>query len=198
MARLTFFTGTMSSGKTTHLLQSHFNAEAAFPGQVMLINKHDRSGNSVCSTSLGGASLSISVDDTMNIIDLVTEQEKATNTNVKFIFVDEVQFLSLQQIEQLARLVDVSKIDISTYGLLTSYKGELFAATKRLIELCDRIIQINNGMRCWCGAHATHNALYLSGKGIRSGSDTVIDSTNAVDYKGMCRRHFTEHIGSVL
>ena len=194
MARLTFLTGTMSSGKTTHLLQSHFNVEDAFPGQVMLINKHDRSGDSVCSTRLGGMSLSVGVSDDVNLIDLVSEQEKSTDTKVKFIFVDEVQFFTVKQVEQLAHLVDVSGIDVSAYGLLTSYKGELFSATKRLIELADRILQISNGMRCWCGTRATHNALYLNGKSVSSGSETMVDNADDIDYRVMCRRHFMEHI----
>lgn len=193
MARLTFLTGTMSSGKTTHLLQSHFNVEDAFPGQVMLINKNDRSGDSVCSNRLGGMAISIGITDDDNIIDLVSQQEKATESKVAYIFVDEVQFFSVLQIEQLAHLVDVNKININAYGLLTSYKGELFTASKRIIELCDRIIQIGNGMRCWCGSAATHNALYLNGKSVNSGSDTVVDNANDIDYRVMCRQHFIEH-----
>ena len=195
MGRLTFLTGTMSSGKTTHLLQSHFNIEDAFPGQVLLINKNDRSGDSVCSNRMGGMSLSCGVTDDTNIIDLVSKQEQETDHKIAYIFVDEVQFFSIAQIEELVHLADVQDIDIYAYGLLTSYKGELFTASKRLIELCDRIVQINNGMRCWCGLRATHNALYLGGRSANTGSETVVDNADNVDYRVMCRRHFLEHIG---
>lgn len=195
MGRLTFLTGTMSSGKTTHLLQSHFNIEDAFPGQVLLINKNDRSGDSVCSNRMGGMSLSCGVTDETNIVDLVSKQEQETDNKIAYIFVDEVQFFSIAQIEQLVHLADVQDIDIYAYGLLTSYKGELFKASKRLIELCDKIVQISNGMRCWCGARATHNALYLGGRSAHTGSETVVDNADNVDYRVMCRRHFLEHIG---
>ena len=195
MGRLTFLTGTMSSGKTTHLLQSHFNIEDAFPGQVLLINKNDRSGDSVCSNRMGGMSLSCGVTDDTNIVDLVSKQEQETDSKIEYIFVDEVQFFSIAQIEQLVHLADVQDIDVYAYGLLTSYKGELFMASKRLIELCDKIVQISNGMRCWCGARATHNALYLGGRSANTGSETVVDNTDNVDYRVMCRRHFLEHIG---
>ena len=194
MGRLTFLTGTMSSGKTTHLLQSHFNIEDAFPGQVLLINKNDRSGDSVCSNRMGGMSLSCGVTDDTNIVDLVSKQEQETDNKIAYIFVDEVQFFSIAQIEQLVHLADVQDIDIYAYGLLTSYKGELFKASKRLIELCDKIVQISNGMRCWCGARATHNALYLSGRSANAGSETVVDNADNIDYRVMCRRHFLEHI----
>lgn len=194
MGRLTFLTGTMSSGKTTHLLQSHFNIEDAFPGQVLLINKNDRSGDSVCSNRMGGMSLSCGVTDDTNIVDLVSKQEQETDNKIAYIFVDEVQFFSIAQIEQLVHLADVQDIDIYAYGLLTSYKGELFKASKRLIELCDKIVQISNGMRCWCGARATHNALYLGGRSANAGSETVVDNADNIDYRVMCRRHFLEHI----
>lgn len=195
MGRLTFLTGTMSSGKTTHLLQSHFNMDDAFPGQVLLINKNDRSGDSVCSNRMGGISLSCGVTDDTNIVDLVSKHEQETDQKIAYIFVDEVQFFSIAQIEELVHLADVQGIDIYAYGLLTSYKGELFTASKRLLEVCDKIVQISNGMRCWCGARATHNALYLSGRSANTGSDTIVDNADDIDYRVMCRKHFLEHIG---
>jgi len=194
MGRLTFLTGTMSSGKTTHLLQSHFNMEDALPGQVLLINKNDRSGDSVCSNRMGGISLACGVTDDTNIVDLVSKHEQETDQKIAYIFVDEVQFFSIAQIEELVHLADVQDIDIYAYGLLTSYKGELFTASKRLLELCDKIVQISNGMRCWCGARATHNALYLSGRSANTGSDTIVDNADDIDYRVMCRKHFLEHI----
>jgi thymidine kinase len=144
---------------------------------------------------MGGMSLSCGVTDETNIVDLVSKQEQETDNKIAYIFVDEVQFFSIAQIEQLVHLADVQDIDIYAYGLLTSYKGELFKASKRLIELCDKIVQISNGMRCWCGARATHNALYLGGRSAHTGSETVVDNADNVDYRVMCRRHFLEHIG---
>ncbi len=195
MGRLTFLVGTMSSGKTTHLLQTHFNVEDAFPGQVLLVNKNDRSGDSVCSNRMGGMSISCGIDDETNLIDLVSDTEKKNEEKILYIFADEVQFFSEEQIEQMAHLCDVNDMTINAYGLLTSYKGELFKATKRLIELADRIVQIGNGMRCWCGAMATHNGLYLKGISASAGLDTVVDNESTVDYRVMCRKHFLEHIG---
>lgn len=195
MARITFLTGTMSSGKTTHLLQAHFNIEDAFPGQVILLNKNDRSGESICSNRMGGMSISHGVDDSTSIIEVVSHHEQQRDMKLKYIFVDEVQFFTVDQVDELAYLADVHDITVNAYGLLTSYKGELFMATRRILELADRIIQINNGMRCWCGQRATHNGLYLNGKKANSGMDTVVDNSEAVDYQVMCRRHFLEHIG---
>ncbi len=198
MGKIHFLTGTMSSGKTTHLLQSHFNIEDAFPGEVMLMNKNDRSGESICTNRTGGMSVSTGLTNDSDLIDIVCAQEKQTETKIKFLFIDEAQFLSIAQVEQLAHLADIQDITVYAYGLLTSYKGELFAASQRLIELADRIVQINNGMRCWCGERATHNALYLAGRSASAGATEIVDNSDLVDYRVMCRKHFLEHIGFKL
>lgn len=194
MASIVFYTGTMMSGKTTHLLQNHYNLENAFPGEVLLINKNDRSGDSVCTNRMGGVSLSTGLTDESNIYDIVTAHEEKTRQQIKHILVDEVQFLTTTQIEELAHLADIRHTNIYAYGLLTSYKGKLFPATQRLIELADKIVQLENGMRCWCGKPATHNALYLYEKAVTNGPDDLVDNHKSIHYQVMCRKHFLEHI----
>ena len=93
--------GTMSSGKTTHLLQSHFNLNQAFPNQVMLMNKNDRSGDSVCTNRMGGMSLSTGVCDKTSLVDAIDEWEDALGDEVQYLFLDEVQFFSIDQINEL-------------------------------------------------------------------------------------------------
>ena len=194
MGRLSFFMGTMASGKTTHLLHSHYNAEDAFGAEVMLLNKNDRSGESVCTNRTGSEANSIAVTDDTALTALVAETELKKDVHIKYIFVDEVQFFTTSQIEQMATLADTNDIDVNAYGLLTPYKGELFPTVKRLLELSDRVIQINNGIRCQCGRYATHNALYINGRGAQTGDDTVVDNSDGVEYKVMCRKHFLQHI----
>lgn len=186
--------GTMASGKTTHLLHSHYNAETAFGPQVMLINKNDRSGESLCTNRTGGEAASIAVADDTILTTLVAETERKKDVHIKYIFVDEVQFFTAPQIEQMATLADENGIEVNAYGLLTSYKGELFPTVRRLLELSDRVIQINNGIRCHCGQYATHNALYINGRGAQTGNDTIVDHSDGVTYRVMCRRHFLQHI----
>lgn len=196
MASIVFYTGTMMSGKTTHLLQNHYNLENAFPGEVLLINKNDRSGDSVCTNRMGGVSLSTGLTDTSSIFDIVTEHEEKTRQQIKHILVDEVQFFTTTQIEELAYLADIRHTSIYAYGLLTSYKGKLFPATQRLIELADKIVQLENGMRCWCGKRATHNALYLYEKAVSTSPDDLVDNNKSIHYQVMCRKHFLEHINN--
>ena len=187
--------GTMSSGKTTHLLQSHFNLNKAFPNEVMLLNKNDRSGDSVCTNRMGGMSHSTGVCEETTLKDAVANFEEMFSTEVRYIFIDEVQFFSIDQVNELPYLADHCNIEIIAYGLLTTYKGSLFPATQRLLEVSDRIVQMRNGVRCWCGSRATHNALFKGGKGVSSGETEIVDNDELViDYQVMCRRHFLEHI----
>jgi thymidine kinase len=188
--------GTMSSGKTTHLLQSHFNLNQAFPNQVMLMNKNDRSGDSVCTNRMGGMSLSTGVSEETSLIEAVSDFEAGVGDEVQYLFLDEVQFFSIEQINELPYLADHKHIDVFAYGLLTTYKGNLFPASHRLLEVADQIVHLRNGVRCWCGGRATHNALFKAGKQVSSGDTEVVDNDESViDYQVMCRKHFLEHVG---
>ena len=194
MANFTFYTGTMLSGKTTHLLQAHYNTQSAFPGEVVLINKNDHAGESVCTNRMGGISLSTGITDTTSIITLISEIQDKARQPIRHVFVDEAQFLSLEQVEDLSYLTDVHDIEVHAYGLLTTYKGTLFPATKRILELADKIVQIENGMRCWCGSLATHNALFMCGDRVSQGKDEILDKSDLVYYQVLCRKHFIEHL----
>jgi len=193
MGKIIFKYGTMSSGKTTLLLQTHFNLNAAFPSQVMLINRNDRCGENICTSRTGASQIATSISEKDIICDLVEQYETEKAAEVRYILADEVQFFTLDQIESLAWLADTRDIEIYAFGLLTSYKGELFAPSKRLLELADKVHQIKNQMRCWCGKPATHNALYINGKRTFEGETKVVDNENMYEYVVVCRRHFFEN-----
>ena len=196
MGYLKFIYGTMSSGKTTLLLQNHYNTSAAFPGQSVLLNKYDRSGDNVCSSRIGHMDVSISVDNGDSLVEVISKYEEETKNPVRFVFVDEAQFFLPKQIEDLAFMADAHDVQVTAFGLLTSYKGKMFEASKRLLELADRSMQIDNQIRCWCGNRATHNALYIGGDIQTSGEDNVIDNNSVVEYNVLCRKHFLELTGS--
>ena len=126
MGKIIFKHGTMSSGKTTLLLQTHFNLNAAFPSQVMLINKHDRCGDNICTSRTGVSELATTICDEDVICDVVESYEKDKSSEIKFILADETQFFTVEQIESLVWLADTRDIEVHAFGLLTSYKGELF------------------------------------------------------------------------
>ena len=111
---------------------------------------------------------------------------------------DEAQFYEPKQIEQLAQVVDDLHVDVYAFGLLTSFQGELFPGTARLLELADERNQVQVEARCWCGSRATHNARLVNGIQVYSGALKVVGDTTdeekeeavEVTYELMCRKHW--------
>jgi thymidine kinase len=116
-----------------------------------------------------------------------------------FIVCDEVQFYSLEQCDQLARIVDDLGVDVYAFGLITDFKGLLFEGTKRMLEVADERVEMQVEARCWCGSRATHNARVINGVVVYEGETVVVGDTNdvavplfgdVVRYELLCRRHY--------
>jgi thymidine kinase len=113
---------------------------------------------------------------------------------------DEAQFYTVDQCDQLARVVDDLGIDVYTFGLLTDFRGRLFEGTARLLELADDHRPLQVEARCWCGARATHNARVVNGAVVYEGDTIVVGDTadsgaqplfgDLVRYELLCRQHF--------
>ena len=93
--------------------------------------------------------------------------------------VDEVQFCTKEQIEQLHKISRL--INVFCYGLKTNFKTELFEGSKRLLEIADEIKEISH--ICKCGNQANINALYKDGKLVTDGEEIQIGDT---EYKAVC------------
>lgn len=192
MATLRFSFGTMGSGKSTIALQIHHNlANRQLYG--MLLTTLDREGKQVTSR-LGVAAPAIEVTEDLDIYSLAVE-----NWPIHYMICDEVQFYSVEQCDQLARVVDDLEVDVYAFGLLTDFRGLLFEGTQRMLEIADEHIPIQVEARCWCGARATHNARVVNGGVVYEGDTVVVGDTNeseaqlfgdTVHYELLCRQHF--------
>jgi len=194
MAELRFTFGTMGSGKSTQVLQIHYNLRARGLSTI-LTTQLDRSAGQV-SSRLGVSADAEIVDSSIDLFDLV-RQRVAADGHVDAVICDEAQFYDPEQCEQLARVVDELRVDVYAFGLLTSFQGELFPATARLLELADIRTEIQVEARCWCGERATHNARFVDGRQVVSGQLKVVGDTSgpaagAVTYDLLCRRHWME------
>ena len=96
-------------------------------------------------------------------------------------------------------MVDELAVDVYAFGLLTSFQGQLFPGTARMLELPDQRIEIQVEARCWCGARATHNARVVNGDVVYEGDTVMVGDTNpnesplfgdSVRYELLCRAHF--------
>ena len=194
MAELRFFFGTMGSGKSTQALQIRHNL-AQRGLKVILTTQLDRQEGKV-SSRLGVEAEADIVDASVNLFELAREAFEITGLDA--MVCDEAQFYEPRQIEQLGRIVDELHVDVYAFGLLTSFQGELFPGTARLLELADVRSQVQVEARCWCGARATHNARLVNGIQVYTGAlkvvgDTAneeIEETAEVTYELMCRKHW--------
>lgn len=186
MAALRFSFGTMEAGKSTLALQIHHNLSQRWTG--MLLTRHDRSGPSV-SSALGVSAHATVVTPDLDLFDLACR--RAGDGELDFIVGDEAQFYEPYHADQLARVVDELGIDVHAFGLLTDFRGRLFPATARFLELADERNELHVESRCWCGRQATHNARLVDGEQVYEGDVVMIDDGAAVAYELRCRRHWT-------
>ena len=195
MAEMRFTFGTMGSGKSTQALQIHHNLRARGL-HTILTTQLDRAVGRV-SSRLGVSADAEIVEPGTDLFELV-RRRMARQGSVDAVISDEVQFYRPVQCEQLARVVDELAVDVYAFGLLTSFQGELFPGTARMLELADQRIEIQVEARCWCGARATHNARFVDGRQVVSGQLKVVGDTggpsaeNEVTYDLLCRAHWME------
>ena len=200
MGTLTFFYGTMNCGKSTLALQMHHNATAAGK-TVLLLSKHDRGGAAI-SSRLGLRQPALTVGDDTDLHRVVLDAVR-NGTTVDGVICDEAQFLTADQVDQLARVADDLDVDVRAFGLLSDFATRLFPGSQRLLELADHREELQLEARCWCGASGTHNARTLHGEIVREGAQVMVGDIGddegpaeqqhlleeAVSYEVLCRRH---------
>jgi len=189
MAVLRFSFGTMGSGKSTLALQIHHNLKQRGL-QGILCSQLDRSGGKV-SSALGVSADAVEVGPKLDLFEMALAVASRRGS-LDYLVGDEAQFYRPEQIGQLARIVDELGADVFAFGLLTTFQGELFDGTRRLLELADERVEVQVEARCWCGSRATHNARLVDGVQVYDGKLFVIDDPNddRVAYELRCRRHW--------
>jgi thymidine kinase len=176
MAELTYYCGTMDSGKSTLALQTAHNHQSR--GRTGLIfTSQDRAGVGVISSRLGLQSAAIEVFPELDIHRFVVDQ-LSIGSRVDYIICDEAQFYEPIQIDQLARIVDGLGIDVYAFGILADFRTKLFPGSARLVELADRVNTLQVEALCWCGERATHNARTVNGVMVTEGEQVVVVDTN--------------------
>ncbi|NMM16337.1 MAG: thymidine kinase [Cellulomonas sp.] len=191
MAELVFFSGTMDSGKSTLALQMHHN-HAARDRDGLLYTRNDRAGVARLSSRLG---LSVGANEVTDSTDFWSEVValRTRGRSVDYLICDEAQFYSATQIDQLARVVDDLGADVFAFGISTDFRTHLFPGSERLVEIADRVEELQVHALCWCGARATHNARTLAGVMVVAGAQVVVGDVqadeDAVGYEVLCRSH---------
>lgn len=186
MASLYFKYAAMNSGKSTQLLQAHYNyAERGMNPLALTAQLDDRYGQGKITARIGLDLNAETFSRETDIFALVSglHQQKP----VDIVVVDEAQFLTETQVLQCARLVDELDIPVMCYGLKTDFMGKLFPGSEALLRLADNIEEIKT--ICWCGKKATMTARVTSdGAMVREGAQIAIGGNDM--YVSLCRKHF--------
>jgi thymidine kinase len=195
MAELVFFTGTMDSGKSTLALQMDYN-HSRRGLQGVLLTRNDRAGAGRLSSRLGLEVDAVEVADDTDLWRLVVDRLSAGH-RLDYVIADEAQFLSVHQVNDLARLVDDLGVNVFAFGILTDFRARLFPGSARLVELADDIRTLQVQALCWCGAAATHNARTVDGVMVVEGDQVVVgdvDASAEVAYEVLCRKHHRQRL----
>ncbi len=191
MAKLYFHYSTMNAGKSTLLLQaSHNYRERGMTTYLLTARLDDRAGTGRIASRIGIGEEADMFDATTDLFDLIRRRLGAGP--IDCIFLDEAQFLSRDQVWQLARAVDDLGLPVMCYGLRVDFRGELFPGSAALLALADEMREVRT--ICHCGKKATMVVRRgPDGKALRDGAQVQIGGNET--YVSLCRRHWREEIG---
>lgn len=131
------------------------------------------------------------VDQETNLYELFKEIKNFNNGEnaIQWLFVDEAQFLTEEQVDQLSDIVDYEDVDVWCFGLRTDFKTHLFPGARRLFEIADKIKQIKSA--CSCGRKNVVNARMAKDGRLAIGGPQVEVGYN---YSAICRRCYKEKL----
>jgi len=190
MAKLYFSYAAMNAGKSTLLLQAAYNYRERGMDVLLLTSALYRDAEDGQISSRIG----ISADATLytgetDLYGLIEDHKRRHRLDA--VFVDEAQFLTKDQVWQLARVADHIGIPVLTYGLRTDFRGELFEGSAALLAIADSLREART--ICECGRKATMVVrLGPDGKALTEGDQISIAKSTYVSF---CRRHWEEQMG---
>lgn len=191
-SKLYFRYGTMNSGKSLQLLATAYNfQERGVPFLVIKSRIDTRDGEDIIHSRALGDRVCTGIQSSDNIFKIISEKIADEKIYYKWILVDEAQFLTEHQVDELSDVVDKLEINVICYGLRSDFKTKLFPGSKRLFEIADTIEEIKS--TCSCGKKTTYNARIDSdGNIITTGKQVEIGGEDK--YISMCRKCYKEKL----
>ena len=193
MAKLYFIYAPMGSGKSTMLLtKAHSFEERKIPFICLKPSIDDRDGIGTIKSRIGIQRECVSIDNDDDIFQILNNYINLCNLQLmsipQWVLIDESQFLTKIQVEQVARIVDEHNINVVCYGLRTDFTSNLFEGSKRLMELADTIEEMKT--TCSCGKKAIINARFHNGELLIDGNQILIGGDEL--YMPLCRDCFNK------
>jgi thymidine kinase len=189
MAKLYFRYGAMNSGKSTALLQAAYNYEER--GHAVLLAKPavDTKGDLGILSRLGFTRVvDFVLPPDADAYTTFQEHRRAvlakTNRDVSCLLIDEAQFLTEEQVDDLLRIAILEGIPVLAYGIRTDFQTVAFPGSRRLLEVAHSLEELKT--ICRCGRKAVFNGRKIGDRYVFDGAQVAIDATDAVSYESLC------------
>ena len=192
MPKLNFKYSTMNAGKTLDLIRTVYNYDENGYKVLVLKPKIDTKGNNYIVSRVG---VSRKVDYLIDKEDSIINLLKSDLNDTKSIFVDEAQFLSKKQVDELFLISKVFDKDVICYGLRLNFKMDAFEGSRRLLEISEELEELKT--ICHCGNIARYVGRKINGKYVNSGNEVVIDGANDVEYIPLCGDCYLKEVKGV-
>ena len=188
MAKFYFYYSAMNAGKSTIMLQASYNYRERGMHTLVLTPAIDtRAGTGRVKSRIGLEAKATAFGAGDDLLALTRAEH--LRQKLSCVLVDEAQFLSRAQVDQLAEVTDGLGIPVLCYGLRTDFQGNLFSGSERLLAVADNLNEIKT--ICHCGRKATMNLRVDStGRAVREGEQIEIGGNER--YVAVCRRHFKD------
>lgn len=211
MAKLYFRYGAMNSGKSTALLQAAFNYEERGHRVVLAKPAVDTKGDREIISRLG---VTREVDFTISpeaAVREVFEQHRVRSgkvdraaRDVSCLLIDEAQFLTSEQVDDLLRIALLDGIPVLAYGIRTDFQTVAFPGSRRLLEVSHSLEELKT--ICRCGRKAIFNGRRIGGRYVFDGDQVAIDTSAGpvdgaeveVEYESLCGVCYLQESGGVL
>ena len=188
MSKLYFRYGAMNCGKSSLLMQVAYNYNEKGKKVVIVKSSTDTKADNHLLSRIG---LKRKVDILINPNESFEKYYNDWKNDISCILVDEAQFLSENQVEELWYVTKMFNIPVICYGLRTDFTSNLFTGSKRLLELADETEEMIT--ICKCGKRAKFNARYVDGQFTLDGDSVLIDgSKKNVVYEPLCGKCYLE------
>lgn len=191
MSKLYFRYGAMNSGKSTHLMQVAHNYEERGMRVILIKPSTDKKGGDKLVSRLGvERKVDILCEKKMDIYEEIKKWQEV-KFKIDCILVDEVQFMTKEQVDQLFKIAVVLDIPVICYGLRTDFMMEGFEGSTRLLLLAHSIEEMKT--ICKCGRKAILNGRKINGKFVFEGEQVAIDNIDNVQYESLCGHCYFRH-----
>ncbi|MER3386965.1 MAG: thymidine kinase [Microcella pacifica] len=200
MAKLYFRYGAMNSGKSTALLQAAYNYEERDQSVVLAKPRIDTKGDQTIVSRLGVTrAVDFTIDETDDVYTRFQAHRasllRVRQRDVACLLVDEAQFLTPPQVDDLLRIAIREDIPVLAYGIRTDFQTVAFPGSRRLLEISHSLEELKT--ICRCGRKAVFNARSIDGVFVFDGDQVAIDGVD-VAYESLCGACYLDESGESL